>query len=284
MQLLVALKWSALRTEVDPRSGAARVLPGQFGLDPAGLAALEWALHLAEPIEATVTVVTVGPGERRGQGCEKRSPRCRSSSCASTAPRTAHRWTWPRCMAPLAAEADLVVVGARSIDGRSAAVAPALAALLDRPQACGLVGVDWADDAPRRRAPSSRRPTRAHLRWPCPAVISMESGTDPVETGRAAGRACGRRKPKSVSSLPITRSRGRRPERSRPIARVLASCRLPPLGEEPRERIASTPRRGRWRIPRPAGAAAARRSGRGDHRHAAPLGLPRRGLTAARSA
>ena len=45
MHILVAMKWSALRTEVDPLTGQATVTPGRFGPDPSSLAALAWALR-----------------------------------------------------------------------------------------------------------------------------------------------------------------------------------------------------------------------------------------------
>jgi len=175
MEIFVALKWSALRVETDPLTGAALVLPGRYGLDPAGAAALEWALHLAGPTGATVTAAAVGPedaeeGLRRALGLgATRALRLRAADGGEPV-------AVARALAVPAASADLVLTGAWSIDGGSGAVAPTLAALLGRPQACGLLAAAWDGDAlvGERRLPAGRR---ERLRLPLPAVASFEAGT-----------------------------------------------------------------------------------------------------------
>jgi electron transfer flavoprotein beta subunit len=175
MEFFVALKWSALRVETDSLTGTARVLPGRYGPDPAGLAALEWARRLAAPVGARVTVGTVGPEAAEavlrhalGLGAS-RAVRVHAADGADPTAVAA-------ALAGPAAAADLVLTGAWSIDGGTAAVAPSLAALLGRSQACGLLTVAWEGEAlvGERRLPAGRR---ERLRLRLPAVVSLEAGT-----------------------------------------------------------------------------------------------------------
>jgi electron transfer flavoprotein beta subunit len=236
MQILVALKWSALRTEVDPASGASQVLPGQFGSDPASLAALMWALRLAESVEATVTVATVGT-EAAEEGLRVALALGADHACRVDAPEGCTPTDVAAALVPLATEADLVVVGARSIDGGSAAVAPALAASLDRPQACGLLEVEWHGDhlLAERRLPAGRR---ERVRLALPAVISMEAGSIPP--GRAPLPALLAAADADIRRISPDRTIMAEPPGTtgpyRPRPRTVPA---PPAGEEPRDRIAT---------------------------------------------
>ena len=236
MRILVPLKWSALRTEVDPLSGSARVLPGRFGPDPASSAALAWALRLAEPVEATVGVLTIGP-EAAEAGLREALALGATDAQRIDGPADPEPLEVAEALASLAAGADLVVVGARSIDRGSAAVAAALATLLEWPGACGLLGVDWDADGLRaeRRLPAGRR---ERLRIDTPAVISIEAGTVAIDRAAlpallAAAKAgiavvAPERAPTTESPAAVV------PYRPRP-----RNAPAPPVGAEPRERIAA---------------------------------------------
>jgi electron transfer flavoprotein beta subunit len=235
MEFLVALKWSALRVEVDPLTGAPDVLPGRFGLDPASAAALEWARRLAGSQGAAITAVTVGPEEADaglrialGLGAD-RAVRVDGPAAAAPADLAA-------VLADEAAGADLVLTGAWSTDGRSAAAAPTLAALLGRSQACGLLSLEWDEDTllGERRLPAGRR---ERIRIGLPAVVSMEAGTLPPRRAAlpdllaAAETEIPVVAPASALASPASGTIA--PYRPRP-----RTVPPPPEGETPRERIA----------------------------------------------
>ena len=56
-----ALKWQPLRLEVDHLTGAVTLDEGFMGASAADLAALEWALRLAEAWEGEVVAACAGP-------------------------------------------------------------------------------------------------------------------------------------------------------------------------------------------------------------------------------
>jgi electron transfer flavoprotein beta subunit len=212
------------------------VLPGRYGIDPASLAALEWARHLAGPVGARVTAATVGPPEaeeglRRALGLgAARALRIAAIDGGDPAAVAA-------ALAGPAAEAALVLTGAWSIDGGTAAVAPTLAALLERPQACGLLNAGWEGDAlvGERRLPAGRR-ERLHL--PLPAVASFEAGTialrrEPLPALLAAQGA-------SIEVLtPAVAVRGARRGLEQPYRPRPRTIPIRPLDEDPRARIAA---------------------------------------------
>lgn len=175
MKILVPVKWSALRTEIDPLTAAATVLEGRFGLDPASEAALEVALRLAGPVAAAVVAVTVGPSEAES-GLRKALAAGADEAVRIDAPAGAASGDVAAAIAGSAGGADLVLAGAWSEDGGSASVAPMIAAHLGLPQACGLLDLRWDGGAllGERRLPAGRR---ERLRIETPAVVSVEPAT-----------------------------------------------------------------------------------------------------------
>ena len=236
MQILIGLRWSALRTEVDPLSGASAVLPVRFGIDPASAAALSWAFRLAAPTTASVTAVTQGPASAEDALREALSlgaqHAIRIDGPAGCSPSDV-----AAALAPLAAEADLIILGAYSIDGGSGAVAPSLAAILERPQACGLLSVAWEAGslAAERRLPGGRR---ERLRLPLPAVISMEAGTSPLSRASLPGWL----EALAAEVRVVVPERTLKP---RPVGTVVPyrprprTVPAPPQGDTARERIAA---------------------------------------------
>lgn len=236
MEFFVALKWSALRVEIDPLTGTARVLPGRFGPDPAGLAALEWARRLAAPVGARVTVGTVGPAAAEA-GLRQALGLGATRAIRVHAPEGVGPTAVAEALSGPAAAADLVLAGAWSVDGGSAAVAATLAALLGRPQACGLLTVAWEGAAlvGERRLPAGRR---ERLRFRLPAVVSLEAGTialrrEPLPALLAAQEAA---LEVIYPAVPPAGAREGVEQPYRPRPRTIPAR---PGGDDPRERIAA---------------------------------------------
>ena len=236
MRFLVPLKWTPTRTEIAPLTAVASVEPGRYGLDPSSLAALQWAARLAEPVDAEVVTVTVGPPEAEA-GLRHALALGADGAARIEAPAGVASLDVAAALAPLAEAADVVLLGARSLDRGSASVAPALGALLDRAAACGLLSVAWEDGAllAERRLPAGRR---EHVRVGLPAVISLEAGT--IDVPRAPLPAL---LDAGVAGVEVISP-------SRPLVPAPAGTVVPyrprprtvpprPAGDEPRERIAS---------------------------------------------
>lgn len=236
MEFFVALKWSTLRVETDPLTGAARVLPGRYGPDPASLAALEWARQLAAPVGARITVGTVGPAEAEA-GLRHALGLGASRAIRLHAADGATPMAVAAALAGPAAAADLVLTGAWSIDGGSAAVAPTLAALLGRSQACGLLALAWDGDAlvGERRLPAGRR---ERLRLRLPAVVSLEAGTIALRREPLPALLVAQESELEVihPAVPPAGAREGVEQPYRPRPRTIPAR---PDGDDPRERIAA---------------------------------------------
>jgi len=236
MEILVPVKWSALRTEIDPLTGVSTTLDGRYGVDPASEAALEVALRLAEPVAAQVVAVTVGPPPADSvlrtalaagvaEAVRIEAPAGASSSAVAAA------------VAEVSGGADLVLAGAWSEDGGSAAVAPMIAAHLGRPQACGLLDLRWDGDAlvGERRLPAGRR---ERLRIRPPAVVSVEPATASLRRASLPALLAAERAGISVVRPPrpieAPRPAGIEPYRPRP-----RTVPVPPAGDDHRARIAA---------------------------------------------
>ncbi len=236
VEILVPIKWSALRTEFDALTGDAVMLEGRFGIDPASAAALEWALTLASESGAGVSALSVGPAAA-DEGLRVALASGVDRAVRVAAPPGIGSLSTAAAIAGHGSAADLVVCGAWSEDGGSASVPPAVAAILDRPQACGLLSLEWAqgDITGARRIPGGRREL---LRVKLPAVVSVEPGTASLRRASmpAVLAAAGDEIEVIEHAAPVRLAAAGVVEPYRPRPRSIPP---PPAGEDHRERIQS---------------------------------------------
>ena len=225
----VAMKWVALRPDVDPVAGTVSCDDRFAGASPADRAALEWALRLAELRGSTVTVATVGPAA---------ADALLRDALAAGADRAVRvdpglgdgRQPPSRAVAAALAEAlhgcELVLCGDWSLDRGSASVPAFLAADLDVAQACGLVAL--VPDPVGTVIVAERRLDggyRQHLRITGPAVLSVEGSVARLRRATLAGVLGASRATVEVLSRPMaqheTGVRSVRTTAFRPPARVL---------------------------------------------------------------
>ncbi len=236
VKILVAIKWTVLRTEVEPLTGSAVTLDGRFGIDPASEAALEWGLALGSQRHAEVAAVTVGP-RLADDGLRLALAAGATRTVRVEGPAGAGSLGVAAAIAEQAAVSDLVILGAWSEDGGSASVPPAVAAYLDRPQACGLLDLGWAGEEliGARRLPAGRR---ERLRIPLPAVVSVEPRTATLRRASMPAMLAARDAPITVA-VPARTVRAAPPgvvEPYRPRPRTMPAA---PAGGDHRQRIAS---------------------------------------------
>jgi len=196
VRILAALKWVALRPEVDPLTGIAHPDPRFSGAGPADTSALEWALQLRDTLGGTVTAVTVGPAPAEallrqalavGADHAIRVDLSGDHHAGADPADPSSRWVAAE-LATVAAGSDLVVCGYASPDRGSGAVPAFLAHELGWPQALGLTGlvVESAPEGPdpgggahrlvlERRLDGGRR---ERLGLVPPGVLSLEPGPE----------------------------------------------------------------------------------------------------------
>lgn len=239
MRILVALKWVALRPDVDPLTGIAHPDPRFSGAGPADTSALEWALRLRDHTGGVVTAVTVGPpaAEALLRQClaagADRAVRVELAGDHHAGVDPADppsRWVAAE-LASVAAgadlAADLVMCGYASADRGSGAVPAFMAHELGWPQALGLTALELeraADGGPRlnleRRLDGGRR---ERLALDPPGVLSLEPGPElrraPLAATLTAGSALIEVRPARHVPPPAPAVLARRP--FRPRARVV---------------------------------------------------------------
>lgn len=253
MRVAACLKWVDTRPEIDALTGAVHGDDRFRGASAADLAALEWALRIAERADGTVLAVSAGPAPA------ERLLRDAMAVGASQVLRVDLPADAPSetVAAALAAELrereiDLVVCGDWSIDRGSGSVPAFLAGELGAAQALGLVALSVPERVARgdagpgvaghndgaleveRRLDHGRR---ERLRVWAPAVLSVEGGA--AELRRAPLRAVLDAETSVIPSVrpghlprPVATVVGRGP--FRPRARELP----PPAADlSPRERI-----------------------------------------------
>lgn len=252
MRTLVALKWVALRPEVDPLTGIDHPDPRFSGAGPADTSALEWALQLRDALGGTVTAVTVGPAaaetllrQALAVGADHAVRVDLSSDHHAGADPAAPSSRWVAAeLAAVAAGSDLVVCGYASPDRGSGAVPAFLAHHLGWPQALGLTGLatETTPGGPdhnggphrlvlERRLDGGRRERLALVP---PGVLSLEPGPElrraPLAATLTAGSALIDVRPARHVPAPAPAVLARRP--FRPRARV-----VPAPGGDTRGRV-----------------------------------------------
>lgn len=252
MRILVALKWVALRPEVDPLTGIAHPDPRFSGAGPADTSALEWALRLRDALGGTVTAATVGPAPAEsllrqalavGADHAVRVDLSGDHHTGADHDDPSSRWVAAE-LAAVAADTDLVLCGYASPDRGSGAVPAFLAHDLGWPQALGLTGlvVERASGAPEAGAPAHRLVLerrldggrRERLAMAPPGVLSLEPGPElrraPLAATLTAGSALIDVRPARQVPPPSPAVLARRPYR--PRARV-----VPAPGGDTRSRL-----------------------------------------------
>ncbi len=190
MKLVACLKWVDLRPEIDPLSGAVSTDDRFSGASPADLAALEWALRLADAHEGQVTAVTFGPPAAEPMLRDALAIGATSAVLIDDGgrPHPASSGAVAAQLAAACTDADLVCCGLHSVDRGSGAVPAFLAAELGIPQALGLVSVDGFGERGPSKATTSAilvverrldhgRRERLQVTGRC--VLSFEGGLEP---------------------------------------------------------------------------------------------------------
>lgn len=262
MRILVALKWVALRPEVDPLTGIAHPDPRFSGAGPADTSALEWALRLRDALGGTVTAATVGPppaeallrqalavgvdhavrvdlsGDHHA-GADHADPSSRWVAAELAAVAARSDPTGSERTGSDGTGSDLVVCGYASPDRGSGAVPAFLAHELGWPQALGLTGLVVEPDRDRasHRLLLERRLDgggRERLALVPPGVLSLEPGPElrraPLAATLTAGSALIEVRPARQVPPPAPAVLARRPYR--PRARV-----VPAPGGDTRSRL-----------------------------------------------
>ncbi|MEZ5406667.1 MAG: mycofactocin-associated electron transfer flavoprotein beta subunit [Acidimicrobiales bacterium] len=242
MRILAALKWVALRPEVDPLTGIAHPDPRFSGAGPADTSALEWALRLRDALGGTVTAVTVGPPPAEallrqalavGVDHAVRVDLAGDHHAGVDPAHPSSRWVAAE-LAAVAAGSDLVLCGYASPDRGSGAVPAFLAHELGWPQALGLTGLvvepaaGGGGDRGAHRLVLERRldgGRRERLALMPPGVLSLEPGPElrraPLAATLTAGSALIDVQPARHVPPPSPAMLARRPYR--PRARVVAA-------------------------------------------------------------
>jgi electron transfer flavoprotein beta subunit len=261
----VVLKYVDRRPDIDPLTGHVHTDRRSSGMSDADMAALEWALRLADAWGWPLTALTAGPPEAEAVLREALAVGANDAVRASLdedAPSEAVASalaSWP-----LAPDAGLWLCGAWSLDRASGSVPAFLAAHLGIGQALGLVGLSPVTDeaAPKPGAHPGAHPgaqpgvlhverrldggRRERLRVSRPTVISLEGSTATLRRAPLPGLLSARNADITVVPRPAG-SDGAHPSSAHEVQigplRPRASALAAPSSElGPRERILSLTR------------------------------------------
>jgi len=223
--IAVCLKWADHRPDVDPLTGAVHTDPRSSGASDADLAALEWALRLAEAWGDEVVAVTAGPPGADAVLRVALAVGAGRAVRAGVAADVASEDVAAALVAALGVTPAVVVCGAWSVDRGSGSVPAYLAAHLGAAQALGLVsmtiGAGPGELQAERRLDGGRR---ERLRVPTPAVLSVEGGSAPLRRAPLGGVL--RARAAAIRAYPVA-----------PPAHREGPVLAAPSGETARERV-----------------------------------------------
>jgi electron transfer flavoprotein beta subunit len=249
--LIVALlRHTDLRPEVDRLSGHVSRDDRSAGANPAELAALEYALRIAEAWDGQVLAVTAGPvaaeatlREARAVGASVLRVPWPSRGAADEDAWIADLADDGRSLAEAlvaairtVGEPDLVLCGDRSADRGTGTIPAYVAHELGAAQALGLVSlsVEGTGLQAQRRLDGGRREV---LRVPRPAVCSVEAAGLRLRRAPLMGELQAKRATIPVAPVPLVVTPAAvvvgRPASHRPRPRLVP----PPEGADPRERL-----------------------------------------------
>jgi electron transfer flavoprotein beta subunit len=235
MRIAACLKWTDLRPEVDPVTGAVRADARSSRLSDPDRAALEWALRCAEAWDGEVVAVTAGPPAAASVVREALAAGAGRAVRVDMDP-TAPTELVAAAVAVVLHDVDVVWCGDASVDRGSGAFPAFLAARLAAAQALGLLDVTVEAGAVvngLRRVDGGRR---ERLRVWAPSVCSVEGATAMLRRASLASTLAAGKAAVDVVTGPATSHgppRATRPYRPRP--RMVAA----PRGESAHDRIAS---------------------------------------------
>ncbi|MDQ7828399.1 MAG: electron transfer flavoprotein subunit beta/FixA family protein [Armatimonadota bacterium] len=180
MEIVVCIK------QVPDTEAPIRIRPDGSGIDETGVNlvmnyydehATEAALQLRERFGGTVTLVSVGP-ERAREALRQGLAMGADEAVLVSDPRLARadHLQVARVLAAVIAprRPDLVICGKLSTDDNAALVGPALAALLDLPQATAVSRLEVAEDATHALVHRELEGAVEVLELPLPALLTVE--------------------------------------------------------------------------------------------------------------
>ena len=151
MKIIVCMKQvpATTQVEIDPETGSMKRLGTQSRTNPYDLFALETALRLKERLQATVTVLTMGPDQAEtmmkdayAMGADDAVILSDRKFAGSDALATSY--TLSQGIRKLGG-ADLIICGKQTTDGDTAQIGPALAEHLHIPHCAWVNGIEHAD-------------------------------------------------------------------------------------------------------------------------------------------
>jgi electron transfer flavoprotein beta subunit len=243
----VAMKWVALRPEIDVLDATIASDDRWSGASPADLAALELGLRIAQQRGGSLTAATVG--DATSEPLLRQALECGATRALRIDPKLRGNQQptsqeVARALAVAFVDCDLVICGDWSLDRGSASVPVFLAAALGVDDACGLVKVDINmhgsnDDAlvVERRLDGGRR---QRMSIPGRAVLSVEGSAARIRRASLAGVFAARSASIDVIEIDglLTQQRGVRHDKTMPYRPPAPRYDSPPSSDPPLRRVA----------------------------------------------
>jgi electron transfer flavoprotein beta subunit len=239
MIVAVALKWVDRRPEVDPLTGAVQTDPRTSGTSPADDAALEWGLQAAEAWGGEVLAVTAGPPGADAVLRQSLAAGAGRAVRVDLDPATSSEDV-AAGLAPVVADAGLVLCGDWSLDRGSGSVPAYLAAHLGAAQALGCtdLAVDPATPGQVRAERRLDGGRRERVVVPSPGVVSVEGRAGRLRRAPLDGVLRARRQViEVVAPARLGRAPRPLPVRSGPFRPRARALPPPPAGLDARQRV-----------------------------------------------